>query len=265
MAEATPNPEPTQPDPAPTPASPAPSPPAPPSPPSPEPAPAAAASKPDGLSDDFWDAAKGEVKFGDISQRLNDLTAFKAEHDSRSAQIPEKPEDYSLELPQDFEMPDGVEFSLDADSPLATEARAMAHELKLTGGEFGKLLQLYAKDKIHEHQQMQGLADKETEKLGPKAKERVDAVTAWLEARIGGDASKTLYSQMYTASQIEAWEKLMGQFRSAGMPGAGGSGSETGGPADLSEEERQNMSFEQRVHRAREIADQEKARAGGRR
>lgn len=215
----------------------------------------AAKAKPEGVADEFWDKDKGEVKFTDLGKRLSDLTAFKAEHDSRAAQIPEKADGYALDLPADFKMPDGVEFSIDKDSPLATEARALAHELKLTSGEFSRFLQLYAKDRIHEHEQMQGLATKEREKLGAKAVERVDAVTTWLKARIGDEATQVLHSQMYTASQIEAWEKLMGQFRTAGMPGAGAQGGDGGRGVDqLTDDQRKTMTFEERVERSRRIS-----------
>lgn len=258
-----PNPNPA-PAPAPAPGSPPPSPAVPPAPSPPAPAPAAAV-KPEGLADDFWDKDKGEVKFADLNKRLSDLTAFQAEHASRAAQVPEKPDGYALELPADFKMPEGVEFSIAADSPLATEARALAHELKLTSGEFSRFLQLYAKDRIHEHEQMQGLATKEMEKLGAKSAERVDAVTTWLKARIGDEAAQILHSQMYTAKQIEAFEKLMGQFRSAGMPGAGTHGADGGKGLDpLDDEARKNMTFEERWSRA-EQADPAKKASGGRR
>lgn len=260
----TPNPNPETP-PAPAPGSPPPSPAVPPAPsPSAPPAPAAAV-KPEGIADEFWDKDKGELKVADLGKRLNDLTAFKAEHASRAALIPEKPEAYSLDLPADFKMPDGVEFKLDPQSPLATEARALAHELKLTGPEFGRFLQLYAKEKIHEHEQVQGLATKEMEKLGAKSAERVDAVTTWLKARIGESATQVLHSQMYTASQIEAWEGLMSQFRNAGMPGAGAQGGDGGKGLDqLTDEERSKLSFEERWNRAEQADPARKASAGRR-
>lgn len=220
------------------------------------------AAKPDGLDDRFWDGEKNAVKFGDLNTALSELTAFKAEHDSKVASLPQSADDYKIELPPDFKLPDGVEFKIDDTNPILAEARTFAKEAGLTQDQFSKMLTFEAKRVAAEAAAVDDFVKKSAEALGPKGKERVDAVQTWLTARVGADLTKALWNNMYQADQIVAFEKIMAAFASAGQPGATQTGREGGKETALSEDEYKGMSFEERVHRARELGANRKKAAG---
>lgn len=86
---------------------------------------------------------------------------------------------------------------------------------------------------------------KQREELGAKATERVNAVTTWLGAKIGGELAGALAPMLYTAKQVQAFEKLMLLNRGAvpGNPGGGRDG--MGGSTQI--EGYDKMNFRQRM------------------
>lgn len=206
--------------------------------------------RPDYIPEDWWDAEKG-FKTDDF----NALVAFRAEHQSNMAQVPETADGYEVKLPQDFKLPDGFQLPqgqkdiIDANDPRIGVAREYAKANNFSQAQFEGLIALGAQMDIAETQRLQEAAAAQREALGGKAPERINAVTQWLGARIGGDLAGALASMMFTAKQIQAFEAIMRLNRGTvpGVPGAG----RDGGKSSLSEEEYSKMSDSAKIAYAR--------------
>ena len=68
------------------------------------------------------------------------MAARIAAEDSRKLTLPQTADAYKVELPADFKPPEGVKFAFQADDPLLSQARSVAHELGIPQEGFSKLL-----------------------------------------------------------------------------------------------------------------------------
>jgi hypothetical protein len=213
--------------------------------PTPTPAPEKPA-RPDYIPESFWDADKG-FKADDF----NALIAFKAERDANAAQVPADPNGYKVALPQDFKLPEGVqlpegqEFAIDENDPRVSAAREFAHSTNMSQADFEGLLAFGAQVDLQEQSRLTEALGEQRKLLGGKATERVNAVTAWLGAKIGGELAGAIAPMLFTAKQVEAFEAVMRLNRGAvsGNPGGGRDGG--GGSTQIDGYE--NMTFRQRM------------------
>lgn len=203
-------------------------------------------SRPDYIPESFWDAEKG-FKTDDF----NTLLTTKAERDAHLAQVPEKPDGYqvklpeSFQLPEGFSMPEGQQFEIDENDPRVGAVREFAHANQLSQDQFGQLIAIGAQMDIAEQMNLNTALEKQREELGAKGVERVNAVTTWLGAKLGGEAAQALAPMLYTAKQVQAFERLMSLFRGVvpGGPGAGRDGLE----GSTKVEGYDKMNFQQRM------------------
>ncbi|QHW22802.1 hypothetical protein GYN07_20970 [Rhizobium leguminosarum bv. viciae 248] len=201
--------------------------------------------RPDYLPQSLWDPEKGfKVDY------FNDLAATKAERDTLLASVPEKPDGYKVSLPQDFKLPEGFEVPdgesiIDENDPRISAARDFAHANQLTQEQFEGMIAIGVQADIAEKSSITEALTKQREELGAKATERVNAVTTWLGAKIGGELAGALAPMLYTAKQVQAFEKLMLLNRGAvpGNPGGGRDG--MGGSTQI--EGYDKMNFRQRM------------------
>jgi hypothetical protein len=191
-----------------------------------------AAQRPEGISDEYWDDKAGSVKFAELTGKLNELSAFKAEQDSRSAARPEKPDGYEVKLPADFKLPEGVtlpegqKIQVNADDPRVAAGREFVHRMGGTQSDFENLVGIVASMDIQENIALDKAQKAEVEKLGSRGVERSAAVSAWLDAKGAG----ALKIALFRADQIEAVERLMSANRhdTPGRPGAERDGKPSG-------------------------------------
>ena len=205
---------------------------------------AGAADRPEWVGEQFWDADKREIKGADLKKAFDDLTAFKASEDSRRAAVPEKPDGYELKLPADFKLGEGEQFDLDATDPLFAFGREVAHKAGYDQAGFEELVGMYAQMRVAEAKDLNAAVEKQMEALGPKARERREAVNTFLTAKLGKDAGAIFEHVLMTKTGVESVEKLMRLVSGGGMPGITGSGREPGkdtkieGWADMSPAEK---------------------------
>lgn len=209
--------------------------------------------RPEYIPESFWDADKG-FKADD----LNALVAFKAEHDANLAQVPEKADGYVVALPKDFQLPEGYELPegqespIDENDPRIGAAREYAHANHFSQAQFEGLVALGAQMDIAEATALKEAAGKQRAALGDKADQRINAVTTWLGAKLGGEFAQALAPMMFTAKQIQAFEAIMRLNRS-GVPGNPGAGRD-GGKPELSDAEYEKMSPTERINYARQAS-----------
>jgi hypothetical protein len=157
-----------------------------------------------------------EEKF---AEHLNAQAARLAAEDSRLLSLPQTPEAYKTELPADFKAPEGVTFQFNENDPLLAQAKAVAHELKIPQEGFNKLLGLYAGAQVATEAQVQAARSQEIAKLGPAGPARVTAVQTFLKSTIGDEAGNQIVARLFTASDVQAMEKLVARFASQGSAG----------------------------------------------
>jgi len=174
----------------------------------------AVAARPDGLADEFWDETSG-VKMTELLTKMGELDAFKAEADVAATGVPEAAEGYELVVPEDLDVPEGMEVKINDDDPLFNTAKTWAHENKISQEVFNGLTSVYMKAKAAEATLLRTKVKDEMGKLGENGRARVDAVMTALNGRIGGDQAKHLAPMMFSAAQVMAFEALV---RGAPLP-----------------------------------------------
>ncbi len=207
--------------------------------------------RPDYLPEELWDE-----KAGFKADAYNDLVAFKASREAELAQVPDSPDKYEARLPATFKLPEGVEVPegelvLDASDQRIQFLREVAHKQNWSQAQFEDVLAMGVHMDIGENQKMKEAAAAEREKLGSRGAERVNAVTTFLDAKIGKEYSGALRGMMFTAKQVEAFEALQRLVRGdvRGNPNGGRDAT----PAELSDEEYQKLSPTERINYARGI------------
>jgi hypothetical protein len=218
----------------------------------PAPATAQPNARPGDVPERFWDATKGALN----TAELNRLAADVAAETSRKASVPAA-DKYELKFNDGYQLPVGVEWTWDTtDQGLITEARQYAHENGISQEGFGRLLGMYAASRISENQAYATAQAAEIAKLGVNAPTRVDAIGTWLEAQVGGDLAKALRSSLYTAKQVEGFEKLIRAFVSQGVGGnpSGGRDATHGRePQRLSDADYAKLTFGEKEQYARQF------------
>jgi hypothetical protein len=196
------------------------------------------------LPESLWDGDKGFKK-----QDFDDLVAFKAERISADASRPESADAYEVKLPETFKLPDHIQLEdgqqiVNPDDPRIVELRKIAHGKGWSQQDFQDVLALGVSMDIAADEQRVTSLKVEADKLGSRSKERIEAVTSWVDAKLGKELGTELKGMLFTAKQVQAFERLMSLYR-GDVPGTPGAGREQ---ADSSKIEGfENMSFRQRM------------------
>lgn len=208
------------------------------------------AARPEWLPETLWDADKGFKK-----EDFDSLLATKAERDAAKAQVPEKPDGYTAKLPDTFKLPDGFELpagekvEVNEADPRIVALRDVAHSKGWSQSDFEDVLAFGIQQDLAEKATMKELVGAEREKLGGRAKERITAVTTWLDAKLGPVRGAALHSMMFTATQMEAFEDLM-RLNRGNVPGTPGAGREAN-PVEISDEDYNKMTPTAKINYAR--------------
>lgn len=170
-----------------------------------------APTRPDWVPNDFWDPKDG-VKGKDLVGKFNELAAAKAAEDSKRLALPQKPEEYPLELPKDFKLPDGITFKIDADGDQARTARAWAHKHGVSKEAFTELMGVYGAGIVGDQATLKAARDAQIDALGANGTARVTALNTFLDAKGYGP----LKNMMVTAEIVTTLEKLIADMTNAG-------------------------------------------------
>lgn len=212
------------------------------------------AERPEGIPDSYWDPEAKSLKVDaaalakDLKER-DELKTFKAAEDVRRGSLPQKADDYKLELPADFKPPAGIDYKLDAANPALGQLKAVALKHGMSQAAVSELLGVYAGNEVGTQAAIASARAAEVAKLGTTAPARVDGVINWLT---GMDASpdkgdaKALAGMLVTARHVEAFERIINRLTSQGT--AGFSQSHRVAPDTKAIPGFENMSFEQKRH-----------------
>jgi hypothetical protein len=162
--------------------------------------------------------------------------------------VPATAAEYSLDLPSDFQMPEGQKFTWSTDhpvmGPLIGQAKEFAHANGLDQVAFSKMMSLYAASQVHEAQLISKAQAAEREKLGPNIAHRVDAVTNFIRGSVGDDKiSRSMIQRILTADDVSGWERIIRKTTSGGAASFSQAHREPAGqPGRVSEEQWNGMS-----------------------
>lgn len=208
--------------------------------------------------DSYWSDDKG-IDAAKLTTDFETLTAAQTAAAERAKAVPEKIEDYEVALPEGFELPEGMDpksITFKADDPILKEVlpaiRQFAKDNNLTKEQFKGLVGLKTKLDLAEMGALKAAAGKQRELLGTKADARVNALTTFLQAKLGNDHANALLPMMFTAKQIEAFEKLQLLASGTGAKPNGG-GREINQPEGMSNDDWDKLSPTQKISRGREL------------
>lgn len=225
-------------------------------------APAAAApgvaERPAFLPESFWDKEKGAIKLNEFGVHYQEVAQFHQAETQRRAGIPAKPEDYALELPKDFKVPDGFkpeQFKVNDKDPRLPMARAIAKELGLDQAGFSKLIALDANMQAQAITADRAAATAELAKLGEKAPARIGAIETYLKANLVESEYEAIRPAFSSAAAVVAMEKIIAKATGQAVP-TGGSPAPIAPPADPNSiPGYATMTFEQRRNAQYELAN----------
>jgi hypothetical protein len=156
----------------------------------------------------------GEMEFSE--QELRDLLTSKADAELRKASLPATPNDYVPALPENFKLPAGVDFNIDAADPMLADARAWAHGKGLSQGDFSELIGIYATAKANEAAFLNTATQAEIAKLGINGVQRVSALEVWLRGVVGDKLAGPMRQMMATSDIVRGLEMIHARMVSQG-------------------------------------------------
>jgi hypothetical protein len=166
----------------------------------------------------------GAYRFGDVSlteQEIKDLLAHKATEDSRRANLAKAPEDYRLELPSDFQVPQGIEFKLNEQDPLVPIAQRLMYDIdhgRISGQDaFRRLVALAAAKEVNQVQAFNAGVEREVQKLGATGTARVTAVQNFIKGLVPEDTLTDLFGGLWSEKAVRGWESIIRKVASQGV------------------------------------------------
>ena len=220
--------------------------------PSPTPAPAPPA-RPDWLPETFFNAASGP-KWDDFGKHFSELATRDAAAQIARNALPQKVDDYKVELPKDFQLPQGVEFKFDGTKPEFTKFREVALKHGLSQDAVTELTGVYAETLVGSETSLQAARKAEVDKLGANGPARVTALQTWLNGMLGEDMGKSVAGMLVTEKIVRGFEQLAAKHSSQGS--ASFSQAHRDAPNDpkrVTEEQYQKMSAAERLDYVRQF------------
>ena len=217
-----------------------------------------APSRPDWLPEKFFDKTAGP-KWDDFGKYFNEVSTRDAANEVRRLSLPAKPEEYKLELPKDFKLPQGVEFKLDTAKPEFSKMQQVAHKHGLSPDAVSDMLGVYAETLVGSQASIQQAHQAEIAKLGANGPARVTALNQFFTGLVGTDGAKAIHAMMVTAGIVQALESVAAKFSTQGAASFHQGGREP--PPDsagrVSSEQYAKMSAAERLDYARRFPQQQ--------
>ena len=128
------------------------------------------------------------------------------------------PEEYSLDLPEDINLPDGVGIDINKDDPLMEAALTFAKDSNMSQDNFTQMLSMYAEAQGRDYIDPTAHVNAQKEILGDDADTRITALTNWAKANLD-EGTFELFSRVSTsADSILLTEHLVNMVRPSSVP-----------------------------------------------
>src|SRR5882724_3824590 len=172
-----------------------------------------APSRPADLPEAFWDTEKGAVN----TAKINEMIVARAADESRRLSLPQKPEDVSLDLPEDFKPPDGIDFKWDPNKPGYNEIRELVVADGIPQATATKLAALFAKIMVGDQASMRAWEAAEVAKLGANGTARATQVEIGMKGLVGEELAAHAKAMTRTAGGIQFLEAVLAKVVSQGV------------------------------------------------
>lgn len=187
---------------------------------------------PDGLPESFWDAENGQIKTDELVGSYKELNEFKSQYDERLSKRPESADKYELRVPESVEIPEGVEWQFDENSPLLEKARELVFNAGGDQSVFDGLVGQYITESIEKSTGQATQAEEtyqaEMAALGENGKARIDAVNSYLTSALPKEKAEALQAGITSKAALEALEDLISKGKDAGLQSPGQGSQPTG-------------------------------------
>lgn len=135
----------------------------------------------------------------------------------RKASAFQKPEDVKIELPKDFQLPQGVEFKLDPAAPEFAKLQAAAVKHGLSPDAVTDLVGVYAETLVGSQAVTDAAHAAEIAKLGANGPARKTALDTWINSMVGEELGKHMSQFVLTAQCVQGFERMAARFQTQGV------------------------------------------------
>jgi hypothetical protein len=140
-----------------------------------------------------------------------------AAEQSRRLALPQSAADVKLELPKDFQLPQGMEFKLDPSKPEYGKLQAAAVKHGLSPEAISDIVAIHAETVVGSETTISAAHQAEIAKLGANGPARVTALETFFTGLVGSDGAKQIKNMAVTASLVQALEGVAAKFASQGV------------------------------------------------
>ena len=178
-------------------------------------------TKPEYISDKFWDNDRGEVNVESLGTSYNSLEKKLGQRtdeltkqirtdieQERSANVPEK---YEIKMP---EIPEDIDMEVHEDQPLLQWWSETAKSMGLSQDQFNDGINQFVQNEIS------GLPNVEAESqlLGDNAKDRIESADLWAKKHLSENAYSAVARLSSTAEGVKALEEIIALNKNSVMP-----------------------------------------------
>lgn len=156
------------------------------------------------------------MKADEFGKHYAELVTRDAAEQVRRNALPQKPDDYKLELPKDFKLPEGTKFEIDAAAPELSRFREAAVKHGLSQDAVTDLMGLYAETQVASKTAIDAAKAVEVKKLGANGPARITALETFFTGLLGAEDARAVGSMLVSARIVQAAERLAAKFASQG-------------------------------------------------
>ena len=131
------------------------------------------------------------------------------------------PDEYAVPAAESFsdiELPEGVDFTIDAEDPLLVAFMPVAKDMGLSQEGFDKVMGVYINQQVADYSATMTTAAEEKKALGDNADERLSNVESWAKANFDQSTFDKLRDLLTTADAVDVAEQLISKTRNASLP-----------------------------------------------
>lgn len=156
----------------------------------------------------YKSVADQAAAYGELEKKFGAFTGAPDEYEVPSSEV----------FAKDIDLPEGVDFNLDADDPLLKSFSKASKEMGINQDGFNRLVGLYIQQQANDYAATMTNAAEEKARLGANADERLDNIGKWGAANMDKDLFGKFQNMLTSADAVEVVEHLVGKTRNSSLP-----------------------------------------------
>lgn len=147
-----------------------------------------------------------------------DQAAAYTEAEKRLGGFTGAPDEYDLSLPEGYELPEGIESSLDKDDPLAQAFIEWGKENNVSQEAFGQILAMYTDSQVRDYKAAEESTLAQLQQLGDNRDARLDELAKWGKNNLDDEMYEMYKNSLTSADAVRVVEHLISKTRNAQLP-----------------------------------------------